>query len=112
MKKLLISAALMIGTAAVAQQPSGRTVDDQSQSTGPRGITQQGTDPEGMGVAPPGTNEPVNVVPGAQVVLNPNQAAAFATQASTTDYPACSKTVTDGCVQTYERGTRPRSRRR
>ena len=107
MKKLLFAAALTIGSAAVAQ--SGQTVSDPSQSTGSRGITQQGTDPDGMGVAPPGTNQAVPA--GATVVPAPNQSAAFATQASTREYPACSKGVTDGCVQTYERGMRrPRSR--
>lgn len=109
MKKIVFAAAaLMIGSAAVAQ--SGNTVSDQSQSTGPQGITQQGTDPEGMGVAPPGTNQPVPA--GATAVIAPNQSAAFATQPATAEYPACSKTVTDGCVQTYERGTRPARRRR
>ena len=39
-----------------------------------------------------------------QVVAAPNQSAVFTTQASTKTYPACSKTVTDGCVQAYERG--------
>ena len=108
MKKILFAAALMIGSAAVAQ--SGQTVSDQSQSSGPQGITQQGTDPDGMGVAPPGTNQ---MPPqGATLVAAPNQSAAFATQPSTREYQACSKTVTDGCVQTYERGMRPARRRR
>jgi hypothetical protein len=62
------------------QQPSGVTVDDPSQSTGARGVTQQGTDPNGT--ATPG--------------------------AAPASYPACSRTVTDSCVQTYERGRRPR----
>ena len=29
------------------------------------------------------------------------------TQPATEDYPACSRTVTDNCVQTYERGRSP-----
>ena len=70
------------GTQGTAQ-PSGETVDDPSQSTGPRGVTQQGTVPD-------------------------NQ-----TRAGAGDYPACSRTVTDGCIQTYERGVRAsRPRRR
>jgi len=60
-----------------AQQPSGVTVDDPSQSQGPRGVTQQGTVPDNMS-APAG------------------------------GYPPCSRTVTDSCTQTYERGRRPR----
>lgn len=106
MRKLVFTAALMIGTAAVAQ--SGNTVSDPSQSTGPRGITQQGTDPDGQAVAPPGTNQPVNAPPGARVVPADNQSAAFAPRPATAEYPPCSKTVTDGCVQTYERGVRRR----
>ena len=86
MKTLLFAAALTISGVAVAQstttnsqptttQPSGETVDDPSQSTGPRGVTQQGTVPDGQ------------------------------TRAAG-DYPPCSRTVTDSCVQTYERGVR------
>ena len=63
-------------------QPSGQTVDDPSQSTGPRGVTQQGTVPDGQ------------------------------TSAGAREYPPCSRTVTDGCIQTYEKGVRAaRSRR-
>ena len=57
-------------------------------------------------VAPAGANNPVVVPPGAQVVPAANQAAAFQTQASTESYPPCSRTVTDNCVQTYERPRR------
>jgi hypothetical protein len=89
LKPLMIVAAFSLGTAAMAQQsttqPSGQTVDDPSQSTGPRGVTQQGTVPDNRSGANAGT-----------------------------EYPPCSRTVTDGCIQTYERGVRnarPRSRR-
>jgi len=87
---------------ATTDQPSGVTTTNGNEPG--NGLTQQGTDPSGQGVAPPGTNQPVVVPPGAVVVPNPNQAAAFTPQAATTDYPPCSKTVTDHCVQTYERG--------
>lgn len=56
--------------------------------------------------APVGANQMVQVQPGAQVVAAPNQSAVFSTQASSKTYPPCSKGVTDGCVQTYERGSR------
>jgi translation initiation factor IF-2/pilus assembly protein FimV len=111
MRKYLFVVALVFGTAAMAQQPSGETVSDPSQSTGPQGVTQQGTDPSGQAVAPPGTNQPVSAPPGATVVPAQNQAAAFAPRPATAEYPACSKTVTDNCVQTYEKGVR-RGRRR
>lgn len=60
-----------------SSSPSGQTVGDMSQSTGPRGVTQQGTTPSGMSSATPD------------------------------EYPPCSRTVTDGCLQTYERGREP-----
>jgi hypothetical protein len=110
MKTLLFAAALSVSSLALAQgttqsttsqhpmsqptattsstargsaaQPSGQTVDDPSQSTGPRGVTQQGT------------------VPSSQ------------TGAAAGEYPPCSRTVTDGCIQTYERGVRNSRRRR
>jgi hypothetical protein len=90
MKTLIFAAAaLSLSGVAVAQstnaQPSGQTVNDPSQSTGPRGITQQGTDPNGMGSAPEG------MIPARQMGG---------------EYPACSRTVTDSCIQTYERGVR------
>ena len=87
-KPLMLASALALSSAAIAQttpQPSGQTVDDPSQSTGPRGITQQGTDPNGQ------------VTPGAAAGV----------------YPPCSRTVTDSCIQTYERGVgAPRARAR
>ena len=119
MKTLLFAAALSIAGVAYAQdatqtadQPSGETVDDQSQATGPQGVTQQGTDPEGQASAPAGTNEGVVGSPDATGAAVPvsNQQAAFTPRAATADYPACSKTVTDSCVQTYERGVRRRPR--
>lgn len=58
--------------------------------------------------APPGANQPVSVPPGATVVPSANQSAVFSTQPGEAEYPACSKTVTDNCVQTYERGRSPK----
>ena len=119
MRTLLLAAALSIGGVAYAQdtqdtteQPSGETVDDPSQATGPEGVTQQGTDPDGQATAPAGTNQGVVGAPDATGPAVPvsNQQAAFTPQPATTDYPACSKTVTDSCVQTYERGVRRRPR--
>ncbi len=57
--------------------------------------------------APAGVNVPVSVPAGTQVVINPNQAAAFTPVAAAAgDLPPCSKTVTDRCKQTYERSKR------
>ena len=57
-----------------------------------------------MANAPSGANQPVPG--GGQVVPASNQSAVFATQPSTKTYQACTRTVTDGCVQAYERGSR------
>lgn len=160
MKKLVFAAALMLGTAAVAQDATQETTGDmsaqpdttteadtgmqtdmstqtgttmpadtsaqagtmstmQTMPAGPAQPVAPGNDnPErdarGIAVvsdpamAPAGANQPVSAPPGAQVVVSSNQSAVFSTQPSTKEYPPCSKGVTDGCVQTYERGSRPR----
>lgn len=56
--------------------------------------------------APAGANQPVSAPAGAQVVANPNQSQVFASMAATGAYPACSRSVTDHCVQKYERSRR------
>ena len=108
MKTLLFAAALSVSGIALAQsttnqdtnttattaQPSGETVDDPSQSTGPQGITQQGTDPNGQATAPAGTNQGMQTGSG------------MGSQPAAGNYPPCSRTVTDRCTQTYERGVR------
>ena len=54
-------------------------------------------------MAPSGANQPAPAG-GGQFVPAPNQASVFAVQPSSREYKACTRTVTDGCVQTYERG--------
>ena len=56
--------------------------------------------------APAGTNVPVSAPAGTKLVVNANQEAAFTATAAVGELPACSKTVTDRCKQTYERGNR------
>ncbi len=115
---LLAAAALTVGGAAIAQdasqtaQPSGQTVDDQSQATGPQGITQQNTDPNGQAAAPAGVNQGVQGDTSSGMAAQPmaGQQAAFTPRPAAGDYPPCSRTVTDSCIQTYERGVR-RARR-
>jgi len=124
MRMLFLLAALTVSGAALAQatqdstqpatdavqtpvSPSGPGTDPNGRNVPPGdGITQQNTDPNGSAVAPPGTNQPFNPPPGAVIAPAANQAAAFTPQSATTDYPPCSKTVTDRCIQTYERGVR------
>ncbi|MET1112408.1 MAG: hypothetical protein ABWX67_12875 [Allosphingosinicella sp.] len=96
MKIILFAAALTLGSAALAQ--TGNTVDDPSQSMGPRGVTQQGTDPDGQACTPAGYN--------ANTTGYPTCEAGAGSPASTAAPPRCSKTVKDHCVQAYERGVR------
>ncbi len=56
--------------------------------------------------APAGVNQTVVIPPGAKVVVAADQSAAFTPTASTGELPPCSKTVTDRCKQTYEKGGR------
>ncbi|HLL30576.1 MAG TPA: hypothetical protein VK403_06240 [Allosphingosinicella sp.] len=100
MKIILFAAALTLGSAALAQ--TGNTVDDPSQSMGPRGVTQQGTDPDGQACTPAGFNAGTSAYP-------PCPAGAANTSSATgAAPPRCSKTVKDNCIQAYERGVRRR----
>ncbi|HEY6917589.1 MAG TPA: hypothetical protein VI381_08115 [Allosphingosinicella sp.] len=63
------------------------------------GITAEGTRPEGVAIAPPGTNVLATPAPGAGVMVSPDQGAMFATRPATEDYPRCSRNVTDNCLQ-------------
>ena len=102
MKLVLFAAALTIGSAALAQTTTTATTGNDGPERDARGIpvvSDQATPPAGA-------NQPVAAQPGATYVPNPNAQATFATQPSTKTYPPCSRTVTDGCVQTYERGVR------
>jgi hypothetical protein len=112
MKAFLFVAALSVSGMAIAQdtaQPSGQTVNDPSQATGPQGVTQQGTDPSGQAMSPAGTNQmPAD---SGMAVPAANQQGAFTPRPAAGEYPPCSRSVTDSCVQTYERGVR-RSRTR
>ena len=93
MKSMIMITALFALSPAVAQptgqddpaprpgtyvaRPSGNTVDSYDAASGTHGVTQQGTVPDGR------------------------------SSGATTDHPPCSETITDGCVQMYERGRAP-----
>ena len=120
MKTMLFTAALMIGTAAIAQNTgtteqertntnvqshSGQhkthtttTAKKPAASGAGEGVTAEGTVPSGVASAPPGTNV-VATPSGGGVVVAPNQGSMFATQPADRDYPRCSRTVTDNCRQ-------------
>lgn len=105
MKSALFAVALCLGGAALAQdmqQPQSA----QGQVVAP-GNTAPQRDARGIpvisdpAVAPPGFNQPPQV--------GGTGAPANATPAPMADNgptPPCSRTVTDNCVQTYERGVR------
>ncbi len=97
MKTVFFLSALAFGTAAIAQSNAAPERDA-------RGIPVVSA----PATAPAGANQTTPVPPGAQVTVNPNQAQVFATQPSTKEYPPCTRDMTDGCVQTYERGRAPR----
>jgi len=58
-------------------------------------------------VVPAGANVAAPIPAGAVFTPNPNQAQVFTPQPATEDYPSCSRTVTDNCLQTYERARAP-----
>src|SRR4028119_1552217 len=80
MRSILFAAALSISGIAYAQtqgtsdqpatedaQPSGGKGDDPPQATGPQGVPQQGTDPQGQATAPAGTNQMAEPAPGGTI---------------------------------------------
>lgn len=94
MKYLAFAAALMIGGTALAQDASTPARD----ARGIPVVSNPATAPAGANQMPPA---------GATLVVSPNQQQVFAPQPSAGNYPVCSKTVTDGCVQGHERGKKP-----
>ena len=102
MKTLLCAAALAMSAAAIAQTAPPAAAGNQTPERDARGIPVVSA----PATAPSGANQPFNVPPGAQVVLSPNQQQVFAPQPAQGELPPCSRTVTDRCVQTYERGAR------
>ena len=104
MKKLFfVAAALAMSGAAVAQSGQTSAPDNSAPQRDARGIPVV-SDPAEV---PAGANQNTPVPPGATFVPNPNQQQVLAPRPATEDYPACSRTVTDNCVQTYERGRGP-----
>jgi hypothetical protein len=104
MKTMIFAAALVASSAALAQT-TGET--QAPANTAPerdaRGIPVV-SDPAEV---PAGANQATPIAPGSVFTPNPNQAQVFTPRPSTENYPACSRTVTDNCVQSYERGRSP-----
>jgi ABC-type Fe3+-hydroxamate transport system substrate-binding protein len=99
MKTLIFAAASFVAAGAVAQTTPTASSQPEKDARGIPVISSPAT-------APAGTNVPVSAPAGVKVVVNANQEAAFTAAPAVGEMPACSKTVTDRCKQTYERGTR------
>ena len=127
MRSMLFAAALLCGGAALAQDDT--TIADPAAEPAPMPMTTTATTqvPNGPVVAPSNTAPELDAR-GIPVISDPtvappgfNQPAGFngvggplvdasqppAAQPATESYPPCSRTVTDNCVQTYERGRSP-----
>jgi len=120
MKTALFAVALAIGGTAFAQTTESSTTTTTT-TAAPAAATQvapsnQTPERDARGIpvvsdpatAPAGANQPAAAGAG-QYVPAPNQQQVFTPQAASEEYPTCSRTVTDNCVQGYERGAgRPR----
>ena len=111
MKSVLFVSAIMFAGAAAAQTTSYQTTTTTtatSQTSQPSNAAPE-RDARGIPVisdpasVPAGFNNPPGM--GGPLV---DASSPPAPQPSTDNYPACSRTVTDHCVQTYERGRSPR----
>ena len=115
MKTILFAAtALCFAGAAVAQTTdttTTQTTTTSTETTVAPGNTAPERDARGIPVvsdpatAPAGVNIPVTAGPNVQIVA-PSSPQTIPSQPSTETYPVCSRTVTDNCVQNYERGRR------
>jgi hypothetical protein len=113
MKTALFAAALLFGTAAIAQEM--QPAQDASTGTAMSAPSNSAPETDARGIpvvsdpaeVPAGANQAAQIAPGAQFQPNPNQGQVFTPRPASEEYPACSRTVTDNCVQAYEVG-RPR----
>jgi len=124
MKSALFAIALLTGGAAIAQTDYDKTTTDTTMETtetvavpaGGQIVLPSNADPEhdargiavisDPAVAPAGFNHAPGVTDGMGGPLV-DTSTALAPQPATESYPPCTETVTDNCVQTYERGRSP-----
>lgn len=111
MKSVLFVTALLCASAAAAQtgyQTTTTTTTTATSQTSQPSNSAPERDARGIPVisdpaaVPAGFNNPPGM--GGPLV---DASQPPAPQPATENYPACSRTVTDNCVQTYERGRRP-----
>ena len=111
MKSVLILSAIMFAGAAAAQTYETTTTTQSTTATSPVAQPSNAA-PERDARGIPVISDPASVpagfnnAPGVGGPMDP--AAAPAPQPATESYPPCTREVTDNCVQTYERGRRPR----
>ena len=116
MKTAVLAAALLVSGTAFAQHTNPATGEDPAVA-GTQTSTPSNADPErdarGIPVVsdaaevPPGANDATPIPAGAVFTPNPNQQSVFAPRPAAETYRPCSRTVTDNCVQSYERGRSP-----
>jgi translation initiation factor IF-2/pilus assembly protein FimV len=112
MKSALLATALLLGTAATAQTytTTTTTTSATSQTVAPSNANPE-RDARGIPVISDPATAPAgfNQAPGMNGVGGPMVDASTppAPQPSDASYPACTRTVTDNCLQTYERGRSP-----
>lgn len=114
MKSALFAIALLTGGAAIAQSDYDKTTTVTTETVAvPAGgqiVMPSNADPEhdARGIAvisdPAFVPAGFNLTADAVAVGGPFVDASTATQPADEPYPACTATVTDNCLQTYERG--------
>jgi len=121
MRSVIFAAALLCGGAALAQDYSTTTTTttttEATTTQVPNGpvVAPSNSNPErdargipvisDPAVSPPGFNQPAGQNGMGGPLVDPSQPPA--PQPATQSYPPCSRTITDHCVQTYERGRSP-----
>lgn len=127
MKSFIFATALLAGSAAIAQTDPSMTTTTADPAMATTATTADPTATPPTAVSP-GNTAPERDARGIPVVSDPAEAPAGfnaqgvstgvggplvdasqrpAPQPATENYPACSRTVTDNCVQAYERGRSP-----
>jgi hypothetical protein len=113
MKSILFLSAIMFAGAAAAQTGYQQTATPQTLATSGQLAAPGNTAPERDARGIPVISDPAEVPVGYNSqpgmggpMVDP--ASPPAPQPATENYPPCTREVTDNCVQTYERGRRPR----
>ena len=112
MKSVLFVTAIMFAGAAAAQSTTYQTTTTTETTATSQTSQPSNTAPERDARGIPVISDPAAVPAGFNAppgmggpMVDASQPPA--PQPATENYPACSRTVTDNCVQTYERGRRP-----